>query len=80
MSDGSPENCFLFQGRDTGREVTVMRVLRVYPPQAHRLEVCVSVVSSPGWSRVEPQPQTIFGRFVRFYACMQYASIIPGRQ
>ena len=33
VSDGNPENCFLFRGRDTGREVTVMRVLslRVYP-------------------------------------------------
>jgi len=37
------------------------------------------VVSCPGGSVVEPQLQTIFGRFVRFYACMHYASIIRNR-
>jgi len=81
MSDGNLENCFLFQGRDTGHEVTVKRVVRVYPiPQAHRLDVCVSVVSSPGGVWGGAPSSNDFGRFVRFYACMQYASIIPGRQ
>ena len=42
MSDGNLQNCFLFQGRerDTGHEVTVKRVVRVYPtpsPSTRRL-------------------------------------------
>ena len=49
MSDGSPpENCFLFQRRVTEREVTVKRVLRVYPTPSPPTRGLGSVVSSPG--------------------------------
>ena len=53
MSDGNstPEN-FLFQGRDTGREVTVKRVLRVHPtpsPPTRALGKRRKLLSFPGW-------------------------------
>ena len=71
----------VFYSRDgtiNGREVRVERVLRVYPtPIPQPIEVCVSVVSSPGGVWGGAPSTTIFGCFLRFYACMQYASIIP---
>ena len=60
---------FFLQGGDTGREVTVETVVEVYPIP-NRVEGLGSVVSSPGGlglpdSGAEPQPKTVFGRFMR---------------
>jgi len=60
------------EGLVTGREVTVERVLSVESLSylQHADEGSGSVVAPPATSGVEPQLQTIFGGFVRLYACV----------
>ena len=51
--------------------MTVERVLGVYPIPSLPTKGLGERHNFPSGSGVEPQPQTIFGRFVRFYACTQ---------
>ena len=85
MSDGNPEN-FLFQGRAMDVTTVTMRgdsreivESLPYPKPTNYRGLCERR-KLPGGVWGGAPAANDFWTFCAIYACMQYASIIPGRQ